>query len=391
TGGATVVISQSAGTGTIGATTDNGNGTYTATVTSPTAVGSGTFTATLGGTAVGTAVSATSSVITYAAGVATKLVHTTVPSTGTAGTPFSVTVQSQDANGNPSNLTLATTITLSKATGGGTLSGVLTGSIGIGANSVTISTPVYSKSDTMTLTATASGGNALTPVTSGNIVFSAGAPAQLAYTTVPSTGTAGTPFSVTVQSQDANGNPSNLTLATTITLSKASGAGTLSGVLTGSIGVGANSVTISTPVYSKSDTMTLTASASGGNALTPVTSGNIVFSAGVATQLAYSTVPSTGTAGTPFSVTVQSQDANGNPSNLTLATTITLSKATGGGTLSGVLTGSIGIGANSVTISTPVYSKSDTMTLTASASGGNALTPVTSGNIVFAPGAASKL
>ena len=58
TGGSTVVISKSAGTGTMGSTTDTGNGTYTATVTSPTASGSGTFTATLGGTAVGTAVSA---------------------------------------------------------------------------------------------------------------------------------------------------------------------------------------------------------------------------------------------------------------------------------------------------------------------------------------------
>ena len=67
--------------------------------------------------------------------------------------------------------------------------------------------------------------------------------------------------------------------------------------------------------------------------LTPMTSGNIVFTAGAATKLVYTTVPSTGTAGTAFSVTVQSQDANGNPANLTSATTITLSKATGGGTL----------------------------------------------------------
>ena len=49
TGGATVVISRSAGTGAVSATADNGNGTYTATVTSPTATGSGTFVATLGG------------------------------------------------------------------------------------------------------------------------------------------------------------------------------------------------------------------------------------------------------------------------------------------------------------------------------------------------------
>src|SRR5258708_1388498 len=62
TGGERVVISQFSGTGTLGSTTDNNNGTYTATLTSPTATGSATVTATLGGTAVGTAVSASSSV-----------------------------------------------------------------------------------------------------------------------------------------------------------------------------------------------------------------------------------------------------------------------------------------------------------------------------------------
>ncbi|MGO8926162.1 MAG: dockerin type I domain-containing protein [Limisphaerales bacterium] len=330
---------------------------------------------------------ATSGYLTVGSG-ATKLAYTTVPSTGTAGTAFSVTVQSQDAYGNPANLSSATTITLSKASGGGTLSGTLTGSIASGADSVTISGVVYSMSDTMTLTATASGGVTLTAVTSGNIVFSAGAATKLAYTTVPTTGTAGTPFSVTVQSQDANGNPSSPTSTTTITLSKATGGGTLSGTLTGTIPTSGNSVTISTPVYSKADTMTLTATATvGETSLTAVTSGNIVFSAGAATKLAYTMVPSTGTAGTAFSVTVQSQDAYGNPASPTSSTTITLSKASGGGTLSGTLTGIIPTSGNSVPISGIVYSKPDTMTLTATATAGETgLSPITSGNIVFSGG-----
>ncbi len=67
-GGSAVVISLSTGTGTIGSTTDNANGTYSATVTSPTALGSGTFAATLDGIAVGTAVAASNSVVTYGAG-----------------------------------------------------------------------------------------------------------------------------------------------------------------------------------------------------------------------------------------------------------------------------------------------------------------------------------
>src|ERR1019366_4549619 len=120
------------------------------------------------------------------------------PATGTAGTAFSVTVQSQDAGGNPTNLASATTITLSIATGGGTLSGTLTGSIGIGANSVTIATPVYSKSDTLTLTATASGGVTLTAVTSGNIVFSAGAVTAAQSTVASVTADGSTTSTITV-------------------------------------------------------------------------------------------------------------------------------------------------------------------------------------------------
>jgi autotransporter-associated beta strand protein len=65
TGGATVVVSRSSGTGTISATTDNHNGTYVATLTAPTSVGNGTFTATLNGVAVGTAVGASPCAATY--------------------------------------------------------------------------------------------------------------------------------------------------------------------------------------------------------------------------------------------------------------------------------------------------------------------------------------
>ena len=64
TGGATVVFSLS-GTGTLSATTDNGDGTYTVTLTAPTGAGLGTVTATLNGAAVGTAGGASQSAATY--------------------------------------------------------------------------------------------------------------------------------------------------------------------------------------------------------------------------------------------------------------------------------------------------------------------------------------
>lgn len=214
-------------------------------------------------------------------------------------------------------------------------------------------------------------------------------PTKLAIT-VPSTGTVGSPFSVTVQAQDAGGTARNVTSDTTVTLTQASGGGTLNGMLTGVISNGSSSVTIPGALYDTADTMTLTASATSGMTLTPITSSGITFAAAYVppTKLAYKTEPTTGTAGTAFSVTVEARDSGDTARPVSSDTTVTLSQASGGGTLSETLTGIIPSGGTEVTISTPVYSKSDTMTLTATATlGMTGLTPVTSGDIVFSPGA----
>jgi hypothetical protein len=643
---------------------------------------------------------ATTGILTVATGAGpTKLVYTVVPTTGTAGTAFSVTVQSQDAAGTPRNPTSSTTITLSKATGAGTLTGTLTGIIGTGANSVTISGVIYSKADVMTLTATATAGmTSLTPVTSGNITFSAGAAAATTVETAANgsgttvgaqnitsgssitvyaitrdangnfvgnstatwslqsitggvvagdlvaggasavftghavgsaiiravastfTGNSGvqtvivgavnagtstvtgapssvvadgtTTSTVTVTLKDVNSNPvsgksvtlakssgpgtptittvqgttdasgvatftvksttagadvfqatdttdslvitqtatvtftagavnagvstvsgsptsvpadgattstitvtlkdvnSNPVSGKTVTLAKSSGPGTptittvqgttdASGVATFTVrsttagadvfqatdttdslvitqtatvtfigpvnaststvsasptsvpadGATTSTITVtlkdvnSNPVSGKTVTLAKssgpgtptittvqgTTDASGVATFTvrSTTAGADVFQAtdttdslvvaqtatvtftAVPTKLAFTSVPPTGTAGVAFTVTVQVQDAGGNPANVSSDTTITLSKASGAGTLSGTLTGTITAGNNSVTISTPVYSKADTLTLTATVSAGPALTPATSSGIVFSAGPVS--
>jgi hypothetical protein len=171
TGGSTVVISRSSGTGTIGGTTDNGNGTYTATVTSPTATGSGTFVATLGGTAVGTAVGASSSVVTYTPGPATKLVYTSTPASPKTGTAFSVTVESEDQFGNPSSPTSTTTVALTQSGGSGVLSGTRSNTISTSATSTVISGVLYSKPDTITLTATPVAGETSLAVANTSLTF----------------------------------------------------------------------------------------------------------------------------------------------------------------------------------------------------------------------------
>src|ERR1019366_1695008 len=163
--------------------------------------------------------------------------------------------------------------------------------------------------------------------------------------------------------------------------------GVLSGTLTKAAVAGVASFSANALKIDKTGTNYTLAATDG--ALTSATSSAFNITTRTVTKLAYTTVPGTGKAGTAFSVTVQSQDAGGNPSSPTSSTTITLSKASGLGTLSGTLTGTIPTSSNSVTIATPVYSKSDTMTLTATATAGMTLTAITSGNIVFSPGASA--
>ena len=127
TGGDTVVFSATSGT--VGSTTDNGDGTYSVTWTSPTSVGSGpaTVTATLGGTAVGTAVGASSSVITLTAGAATQVrVETAANGSGSvlgaqtlySGAATTVFAIVRDANNNFVTNEAATAWSLTGATGG---------------------------------------------------------------------------------------------------------------------------------------------------------------------------------------------------------------------------------------------------------------------------------
>ena len=101
TGGASVTITQLAGTGTIGTVVDNGDGTYSALVTAPTATGSGVFVATLNGDPVqnGTA-SQTQATVTYVPGPLDHFGFATDSGTQTAGSPFTVTVTAYDAYGN---------------------------------------------------------------------------------------------------------------------------------------------------------------------------------------------------------------------------------------------------------------------------------------------------
>jgi hypothetical protein len=110
TGGATVTITRSSGSGTISPVIDNGDGTYTVIVTSATAVGRGVFVATLGGNPVKNgAASQTMATIIYVTGTATQVrVETAADGSGTvvsaqnvdSGNSIMIYAISRDADNN---------------------------------------------------------------------------------------------------------------------------------------------------------------------------------------------------------------------------------------------------------------------------------------------------
>ncbi|MDD2331188.1 MAG: hypothetical protein PHI68_00905, partial [Candidatus Cloacimonetes bacterium] len=102
------------------------------------------------------------------AAIATKLAITSIdPASPYINTAFSVSIQSLGDDNAPVNVDEDTQITLSLATGTGTLSGTLTGTILTGSNSASLSGVLYNTAETgVSITASATSGQTLLPVTS---------------------------------------------------------------------------------------------------------------------------------------------------------------------------------------------------------------------------------
>ena len=85
----------------------------------------------------------------------TKIVVTNVtPASPYINTTFAITVQAQDANNNPQNVSVDEIITLSETSTNGVLTGTLTGTILAGTNSVTFTGLSYNFVENLTITAT---------------------------------------------------------------------------------------------------------------------------------------------------------------------------------------------------------------------------------------------
>jgi len=100
---------------------------------------------------------------------------------------------------------------------------------------------------------------------------STGIPVQLGVSSIiPATPSVLTPFSITVQAQNATGVPKNVQTATAVQLSLVNGTGALSGTLTGTIPAGQNTVVINNVMYSVAEqNVRVQATVTSGDALTP--------------------------------------------------------------------------------------------------------------------------
>jgi len=345
-------------------------------------------------TVTATSSSLTGSPVTFTANATANLAVTSVNGgiNPTAGAGFSVMVKVQGAGGGVVNTLTDTTVTLTRASGTGTLGGTLTGTILAGTSSVTISNVTYTKAESgVALTASPTGGDAVASGNSAVFTVVAGAAATLTLTSGNNQSALGlatlaNPFVVTVT--DAN---SNVVSGTGVTFAIATVPGNATGQslsLTNAV-TGTNGQASSTLILGNNfGPYMVTATATGLNG-SPVT-----FTGNATANLAISSVNNgvSPIAGTNFNVVVQVRGTSGASVNTLTDTAVTLSRASGTGTLGGTLAGIISAGTSSVTISNVSYTKAESgVVLTAGRTAGDTLTTGNSASFTVVAGAPANL
>lgn len=336
--GVTVTVAIATGGGTLGGTTtadtdSNGQAAFTDLVLSGTA-GDRTLSFSAAGLT-----GATSHAIDLMAGAASQLsVETQPSSTAQSGIAFpqQPVLQLRDAAGNPVSQA-GVSVTAVIASGGGSLGGTVTVDTDASGVATFTNLSITGSAGDRTLGFSATG---LTSATSGTISVLAGAPAQLAIVTQPSsTAEAGTAFAQQpeLQLQDASGNPA-AEAGVTITATIASGGGMLGGTVTADSDASGVVSFTNLSIGGTAGSRTLSFSASG---LTGATSGTINVTAGTAAALAFSVQPSNVVASAPVAPAVQVSivDAFGNlVTGSTDNVTVAIGTNPSGGTLSSTTT-----------------------------------------------------
>jgi hypothetical protein len=266
---------------------------------------------------------------------ADKLAFTVQPTTTSAGTPFSVTVQAQDGSGNLRTCFTGTvSLSLQSGPAGATLSGTVSMSAVGGVAAFTGLS--LSKSGAFSLRATST--SATTAGTSNSFSINPGPASVLAFTTQPVNAVAGATITVQVTARDQFGNTaSGFNSAVQIALGANPGSGTLSGTMSVNAAAGVADFTTLT-IDKVGNGYTLTATPGAGAPPAAATSNAFNITPGPTTKLAFTVQPSNASAGSPIapSIQVSGQDAQG---NLTPAfsgsVTIAIGTNPGAGALSG--------------------------------------------------------
>ncbi len=213
------------------------------------------------------------------------------------------------------------------------------------------------------------------------LITTAAAPTKFVITAIsPSSPIQGSGFNVTVESQDNSNVTQNVSATTFFNLTSNGNAGTIGGTVSGSIIAGSNSTVLTGVILPNAGTgVVLTATRTSGDNLASGSSSPFTV-LGVATQLSFVGVPSSGITGTDInSFTVEAHRAD-NTVDVNYTGTITLSKASGPGILSG--TTAVAAVAGVATFSAIQFDQAGVYTLSA-ASG--TLTNSTSSSISISP------
>ena len=269
---------------------------------------------------------------------ASVLIITTAPSsTQTAGAPFEAApvISEEDQYGNVETGDNSTVITASLGTGVGPLSGTETMTVVAGV--ATFGDIIDDTAETITLIFS---GGTLTPATTSSITVNPAAPSQLVITKAPSTATAGVKFNLqpVVKEEDQFGNIIKSDSTSTVTAARGDqGTASLQGTkLTVTLVKGV--ATFTGLYYDMAETMDIsfTTNAEG---VAPATSGSIVVSPNIATQLILSMPGQTVTTGEVFPTqpVIAEEDTYGNVETGDNTTQVTVTLATGTGPLEGTL------------------------------------------------------
>ena len=354
-GGATVLLNTD--NGSLGAVTDNTDGTYTATLTDIVAE-----TDTVSGTINGDAITSGNPAVVFTPGAADPAMTTitAAPTTANVGSSSTITVQAEDQYGN--DLTTGSDTVLLN-TDHGSLGAVTDN--GDGTYTATLS-------DTLAETDTVSGTINGDAITSGDavVVFSPTAATHFVVS-APAGATAGVAFNVTVTAKDASGNTAP-SYAGIVKITSSDSTAVLPANATLTNGVGTFSVTLK-----KAGSQTVTATDTVTSTITG-TSATITVAAAAATHLGVASAASVNS-GTALVVTVTALDAYGNTAP-TYAGSVKMTTSDAYGSLpasAGTLTS--GVGTFSVTLRT-VGSQSVTATDTVTST----ITGTKSGIVVLA-------